>query len=129
MRCHMRSCAGHHRTEGSSGTLWGEDVGMQSPAVQLVVERKDLKPVTQITSIYFLGLSISLLVQRAKNWSVSFESKSFPKTRSVRLMRKLGAAQTIRTELKTAFKTNKNQNQHRRNVIVSSPLSLKKLCF
>ena len=85
MRCHMRGCAGHHRIEGSSGALQGEDVGMQSPAVQLIVKRKDHKPVTQTTSIYFLGLSISLLVQRVKNWSVSFESKSFPKTGSVRL--------------------------------------------
>lgn len=85
VRCHMRHCVGHYGTEGSSGTLWAEGVGMQSPAVHLVVKTKDLKPVTQITSIYFLGLSISLLVQRAKNWSVSFESKSFPKTGSVRL--------------------------------------------
>lgn len=55
IRCHVKSYTGYYRTEGGSGTLPAEDVGVQSPAGHLVVKRNSLKPVIQVISVYFLG--------------------------------------------------------------------------
>ena len=78
-------------TTGQRAAVKPYHVRMQSPAVQLVVKRKALKPVTQITSIYFLGLSISVSWYKGQRIG-QLESKSFPKLDLCGSMRELRAA-------------------------------------